>query len=228
MAGPNRKQRRANDKRGRKSGEDLRVLPARLNSQMDELSVLGGFANDVSNNQRGLPTTIAGSLSSMVFAKCCAHARSIGAISKQSSMFDHHAIMALARMIMEASTMIAYLLDPVEPDEWEFRYILLRLHDTVARIKLVRGFELQADDLKAGRDQIKGELEAHPTFLKLAEDRRKRMAGGEEMFAIGMRSVATRIMGWNERQFNGVYAYFSAHTHSAPMSFMLVQKLTVT
>lgn len=119
--------------------------------------------------------------------------------------------------------MIAYLLDPVEPDEWEFRYILLRLHDTVARIKLMRGFELQADDLKAGRDQIKGELEAHPTFLKLAEDRRKRMAGGEEMFAIGMRSVATRIMGWNERQFNGVYAYFSAHTHSAPMSFMRME-----
>lgn len=109
MADPNRKQRRANDKRVRKSGDNLRILPARLNGQIAELSVLGGFANHVSVNQTGLPTTKAGSLSSMVFAKCCAHARSIAAVSKQSSMFDHHAIMALARMIMEASTMIAYL-----------------------------------------------------------------------------------------------------------------------
>lgn len=27
-------------------------------------------------------------------------------------------------------------------------------------------------------------------------------------------------MGWDEAQFNGIYAYLSAHTHSAPMSFM--------
>ncbi|MBL0914987.1 MAG: hypothetical protein IBJ13_05570 [Sphingopyxis sp.] len=223
MADPNRKQRRANDKRVRKSGDNLRILPARLNGQIAELSVLGGFANHVSVNQTGLPTTKAGSLSSMVFAKCCAHARSIAAVSKQSSMFDHHAIMALARMIMEASTMIAYLHDPVDPVEWEFRYILLRLHDTVARIKLMRGFELPADDLKIGREKLRAELEAHPMFLKLAEDRQKRLASGEDMFAIGMRSVATKIMGWNDRQFNGVYAYFSAHAHSAPMSFMRME-----
>jgi hypothetical protein len=135
-------------------------------------------------------------------------------------MFDHHTIMALARMIMEASTMIAYLLDPVAPDEWMFRHTLLKLHDTVARIKLLRGFDLPADDLRAGRDELKAELEANPIFLHLTEERKKRLAGGEEIFAIGMRSVATKIMGWDETRFNGVYAYFSAHAHSAPMSFM--------
>jgi hypothetical protein len=187
---------------------------------VDALAVLGGFANHVSMAQTGLPTTKAGSLASMVYAKCCAHARSIGAISAQSSMFDHHAIMALARMIMEASTMIAYLLDPVGPDEWAFRYTLLRLHDTVNRIKLLRGFGPPADDLRKGRDELQAELRASPVFQHLPEDRQKRLAGGEEMFAIGMRSVATKIMGWDENQFNGVYAYFSAHAHSAPMSFM--------
>ena len=220
MAGLNRKQRRASGRRGKKTGDSVRALPAQLTRQLNELAALGGFANHVSMNQTGLPTTTRGSLSSMVFAKCCAHARSIGAISLQSSMFDHHAIMALARMIMEASTMIAYLLDPVKAEEWDFRYTLLRLHDTVARIKLLGGFELPADDLRTGRSELKVALEASPIFRQLPEDRQRRLAGGEEMFAVGMRSVATKIMGWNERQFNSVYAYFSAHAHSAPMSFM--------
>jgi len=156
----------------------------------------------------------------MVFAKCCAHARSIGAIAVQSSMFDHHAIMSLARMILEGSTMLAYLLDAASPDEWSLRYDVLKLHDTTTRIKLLRGFNRPADDLRAGRDELKAMIGANPEFLRLSEDRRKRLLGGEEMFVIGMRSVAIKIMGWEESQLTAVYAYFSAHTHSAPMSFM--------
>ena len=187
---------------------------------MDALAILGGFANHVSMDLTGLPTSTSGRLASMVFAKSCTHARSIGAIALQSSMFDHHAIMSLARMMLEASTMIAYLLDPVSEDEWAFRRTLLRLHDTVARLKLLRGFEQPAEDLRAGRDQLKAQIVADPIFLTIPEDRRKRLASGEDMFAVGMRSVAIRMMGWNETRLNGVYAYFSAHAHSAPMSFM--------
>lgn len=186
---------------------------------MDRLATLGGFANHVSIALTGLPTSTNGMLASMVFAKCCAHARSIGAVALQSSMFDHHAIMALARMIMEASTMIAYLLDPVPEEEWTFRHTLLKLHDTVGRLKLMRGFGMPADDLRKGRDELKVQIEADPSFQKLPEERKKRLASGEEMFAVGMRTVATRMMGWDETQFNGAYAYFSAHTHSAPVSF---------
>lgn len=116
--------------------------------------------------------------------------------------------------------MNAYLLDPVGPEEWAFRYTLLRLHDTATRIKLLGGFNLPAEELRVGREQLKSELAAMSIFQALPEDRRKRLASGEEMFAMGMRAVAVRIMGWNEAQFNGVYAYLSAHTHSAPMSFM--------
>lgn len=223
MTSLNRKQRRANEKRTKSSTIEARALPPRFRGQVDELAIIGGFANHVSMTQTGLPATASGRLASMVFAKCCAHARSIGAISTQSSMFDHHAIMALARMIMEASTMIAYLLDPVDEEEWAFRNIVLMLHDTVARIKLLKGFAHPTDDLKEGRDKLKAELEAHSHFQKLPEDRQKRLASGEDMFVIGMRSVATKIMGWDDTQFNGVYAYFSAHTHSAPMSFVRME-----
>jgi hypothetical protein len=204
----------------RTSNSEHRDLPTNFREQMDILATLGGFANHVSMAQTGLPAAPNAHLASMVFAKCCAHARSIGAISLQSSMFDHHAIMALARMILEASTMVAYLLDPVSSEEWELRHTVLRLHDTVARIKLLRGFEAPADDLRTGRAQLKAELEENPVFQNLAEDRRKRLMSGEEMFVTGMRSVATKIMGWNESKFTGIYAYFSAHAHSAPMSFV--------
>ena len=138
-------------------------------------------------------------------------------------MFDHHAIMGLSRMIMEASTMVAYLLDAVEPEEWAFRHNILKLHDTTTRIKLLGAFNQKADDLRAGRKELKAELATIPMFKAQAEERQRRLASGEEMFVIGMRAVAVRIMGWNEAQFNGVYAYLSAHTHSAPVSFMRMQ-----
>jgi hypothetical protein len=220
----NRRHRRAAAKLGKKTRDLVRDLPAPFQSQLNDLAVLGGFANHVSMALNGLPTSMRGSLASMVFAKCCAHARSITAISMQSSMFDHHAIMTLARMIVEASTMIAYLLDPVAADEWMFRYTLLRLHDTAARIKLLRAFGKPADDLRAGRDELKAELEANPKFACLDGDRKRRLISGEEMFVVGMRSVATKIMGWEDAKFNGVYAYFSAHAHSSPVSFMRMKE----
>ena len=215
----NRKQRRAQGKGSRFAVPAVKDLSETFREQLDQLALLGGFANHVSMELTGLPTTPNGALASAVFAKCCAHARSITAVT-HSSMFDHHTIMVLARMIMEASTMIAYLLDPVGPEEQAFRNVLLRLHDTVSRIKLLRAFEQTGDDLRAGRDALRSEIEAHPSFRRLPEDRRKRLDGGEEMFAIGMRAVAIRIMGWNETKFSGIYAYFPAHTHSAPMSFI--------
>jgi len=122
MSSHNRKQRRAARARDRGGEQEVRSLGSPIREQIDRLGSLGGFANHVSMALTGLPTSTSGMLASMVFAKCCAHARSIGAIALQSSMFDHHAIMALARMIMEASTMIAYLLDPVPDEEREFRH----------------------------------------------------------------------------------------------------------
>ena len=116
--------------------------------------------------------------------------------------------------------MIAYLLDPVSSDEWALRYSLLRLHDTVGRIKLLRTYDQPSDDLREGRDALKVGIISNPNFQNVPEIRRERLLTGEEMFTIGMRSVATKIMGWDERQFSGIYAYLSSHTHSAPMSFM--------
>ncbi|NQE64532.1 hypothetical protein E1H18_4788 [Caulobacter sp. RHG1] len=120
--------------------------------------------------------------------------------------------------------MISYLNDPVGTDEWELRHTVLRLHDTATRIKLLRGFGGSADDLRAGREELKAKLLSLPLFAALPEQRRARILTGEEMFTTGMRGVAIKKMGWDEDQFTAIYAYLSAHAHSAPVSFMRMRE----
>ncbi len=139
-------------------------------------------------------------------------------------MFDHHAMMALGRMIAEGSTMIAYLLDPVDEEEENFRHILPELHDTVNRLHLVSALEGEADDLREGRKQLVAQLQAHPRFGTVPECRRERLMTGNEMFVVGMRTVAVKMMGWDERRFSGIYSYLSAHAHSSPVSFMRMEE----
>lgn len=182
---------------------------------------MGGFANHVSMAQAGLPTTVAGELASMVFAKMCAHARSIGAIS-QSSMFDHSAILALTRMLVEASTMHAYLREDVDEDVWAFRYLTLRLHDTETRIKFIRGLG-DTGDLRALRCELQDELKKHPSFSMLPSEQQKRLLSGEEAFVGGMRRAAGTGMGWDSDRFTSLYGYLSAHTHTTPMSYTRVR-----
>lgn len=221
MSAGNRRQRRAAAKVRLDGGDPIdRLPPSRFRDQMQELAALGGFANHVSMEQTGLPTTTAGSLASMVYAKCCAHARSIGAIAIGSSMFDHHAIMTLARMIVEAWTMLAYLEERISSDEWALRYAILKLHDTCTRIKLLRSVAGGTIDLREGREGLKAELLDMELFAALRADRQTRVLSGEEMYVTGMRSVATGAAGWREEEFMAVYAYLSAHAHSAPVSFM--------
>lgn len=216
----NRKQRRASSKKARKSAAERILPPNRFRDQLDELAIVGGFANSVSMAQTGLPTTRAGELGSMVFAKCCAHARSIGAIALHSSMFDHHAIMTLARMIVEATTMLGYLNEPATTEEWALRHTVLRMHDTTTRIGLLRSFNSETSDLRTGLKELQAELEEMTLFKALPTERQQRLLTGQEMYVTGMRSVAVRAVGWDEDQFASVYTYLSAHTHTAPVSFM--------
>lgn len=223
MAGIGRRFKRA---RGRIAAERLskHTIHEPVREQPEELVKLGILPNEVSMTLKGRRTTRMGRLASMVFAKCCAHAASIVTLAQLSPMFDHHAMMALARMVVEGSTMIAYLLDPVAEEEEDFRHLLLELHDTVNRLHLVSALDGEADDLREGRKQLVAQLQAHSGFGKVPERRRERLMTGEEMFVVGMRAVAVKMMGWDERRFGGTYSYLSAHAHSSPVSFMRMEE----
>jgi hypothetical protein len=198
------------------------LVKKQLESSLSDLAMLGGLANHVSITQTGLPTTVAGDLASRVFAKMCAHARSIAAIT-QSSMFDHHAIMTLARMIIDSSVMLAYLDQEVSDEEWQLRHAVLRLHDTSARIKLLRGYGNETDDLRKGRESIKAEIRGYEAFRKLPDDRREKLLTGDQIFVRGMRHAAVEF-GWEESRFGSIYGYLSDHVHSTPMSFMRMKE----
>lgn len=186
---------------------------------LNELAEIGGFSNMVSVELRGSPTDHAGELASMVHAKMCAHARSIGSIA-QSPMFDHSAIVGLSRMIVEGLTMYAYLKQSVSEDLWSLRETVLKLHDTVARITLLRAYSEKADyqDLIDGRAELLSSLESNLAFGKLPEEQRKAIRSGVVVFVGGMRRAA-REAGWNEDRFTAMYGYLSAHVHGAPMSY---------
>ncbi|MDQ1158850.1 hypothetical protein QE385_003177 [Sphingomonas sp. SORGH_AS 950] len=92
------------------------------------------------------------------------------------------------------------------------------------RLHLVSALEGEADDLREGRKQLVAQLQAHPRFGNVPKHRRERLMTGEEMFVVGMRAVAVKMMGWDERKFGGTYSYLSAHAHSSPVSFMRMEE----
>ena len=213
----NRKLRRRRHALGASEGASAPVTP--VDEALDELILVSGFSNDVSMALTGTATDRAQELASMVHAKACAHGRSIGFVCR-SNMFDHSAVLGLARMIVECLSMYAYLIEPVGEEDWAFRLAVLRLHDTVARIKLLRAWPSSADttDLKVGRDDLIAEIRAHSAFIRFDGEPQKRLVSGETIFVGGMRKAAA-LVGWNAEVFNALYGYFSSHLHAAPMGF---------
>ena len=213
----NRKLRRRRRALGARDGESVPVTP--VDEALEELILVSGFSNDVSMVLTGSATDRARELASMVHAKACAHGRSIGFVCR-SNMFDHSAILGLARMIIECLSTYAYLIEQVTEEDWAFRYAVLRLHDTVSRIKLLRAWPAFAAtaDLKAGRDDLIMEIRSHPAFAGFDGEQQKRLVSGETIFIGGMRKSAA-LAGWNPDVFTALYGYFSAHLHAAPMSF---------
>lgn len=187
---------------------------------LDELAIVGGFSNHVSMVVTGSATDERHQMASTVHAKICANARSIGAISK-SSMFDHSAIMSVARMIVDGMTMFFYLWEDIDDNVWDLRYFVLRLHDTVARIKLVRAWQDKSDyaDLIAGKNELLEKIRSNAHYRLLGEDQQEKLVTGEQIFVGGMRRAAMQTGAWREETFIATYNYLSAHSHSAPISF---------
>lgn len=217
-----RRQREASERRTRKQATSIPPSEAKkmFEKAFHELAHVGGFSNTVSMTLTGLPTSMQGQLASMTHAKMCVHARSIGAVC-QSSMFDHSAIIALSRMLVEGLTFYHYLNEDVSEAEWELRYTTILIHDTVARITLVRAFQEKSeyDDLTQGLAALKAKIQSLSLFNECPLERQKRILSGQEIFVSGMRRAAHKA-GWSKDHFTAIYSYYSAHAHTAPISIV--------
>jgi hypothetical protein len=122
------------------------------------------FSMRVSLELSGTPATTQTELSSFVHTKMCINGTTIEHMLN-AALKDHSAVIALCRMIMEASVLFMYLQETVTEEEWACRHLCLKLHDTVNRIKLFRGFQTAGKhaDLRKGREELTTELQANET-----------------------------------------------------------------
>jgi hypothetical protein len=197
--------------------EDDKELLSRVRSDFHAAT---DFSLRVSKALDGKPTTKAGEYASIVHQRMCVNAVSIDH-QFSSVFFDHTAIVVICRMIMEAMILYFYLMEPIDSEQWECRNLLLRLHDTINRIKLMRAFQSEDEyaDLIEGRKSLENALRANSWFNSLQGDQQKRLLTGEHFYVRGVRVAVRESAGWNERAYFAMYSYFSSQAHSAPMSF---------
>lgn len=135
---------------------------------------------------------------------------------------DQSSIASLARGVAESACMVAYIIDPsLTPAEWELRKEVLWFHDATTRYKMFKNWddEEQAEGFRQARAEILVRIEAADEFKALPQERQTRIRSGSEMYVYGLRATV-RLLGWQVKEFDGMYAYLSSHAHSAPVSFL--------
>lgn len=185
------------------------------------------FSMRVSLEMNGKPATQQTELASFVHTKMCITSTSVEHMF-EAKFADHSAIMALCRMLMEGSNFFMYIMELTSDEEWKCRYLCMRLHDTVNRIKLLSGFQSQNEyaDMTQGREDLKRDLQANSFFRGLPLERRNQLLTGDHFYVRGS-ATAAKNAGWNYRKFLALYSYLSSHAHSAPMSFFRVKQHNV-
>jgi Family of unknown function (DUF5677) len=197
---------------------DRAAIKVHLEGATKSFHTVVDFSMRVSLELHGAPI-VRSALPSIVHAKMTINGASAEELLK-APLKDHSAIIGICRMIMEASILFQYLSEGMSPEEWNCRLLCLNLHDTVNRIRLMRGFQTKDEQeaLRDGRGQLITELKADPFFKTLPEDRAKALLTGEHFYLRGVNNAVGKS-GWDTEKYMALYSYFSAHAHSAPMSF---------
>ena len=197
---------------------DQATIEVHLKQASQSFHEVVDFSMRVSLALGGAPV-IRSALPSIVHTKMTINGASAEQLLK-APLKDHSAIIGVCRMIMEASILFQYLMEEVSSEEWHCRLLCLNLHDTVNRIKLMRGFQTKEERkaLPHNREQLETELKEDAFFKTLPNERAEALLTGEHFYLRGV-NKAVRQSGWDTEKYMSFYSYFSAHAHSAPMSF---------
>jgi hypothetical protein len=117
--------------------------------------------------------------------------------------------------------MFHYLAEEGLSDEqWMLRKRVLDLHDCVNRHRSLKvGYSEDRSEQSASiMEELKDRIRSNEAFERLDSKKQEKLLSGHEKYVDGLRSAA-RTAGWNIEEFNAVYSYFSAHSHTDPMSF---------
>jgi hypothetical protein len=119
-----------------KGGDD----PTQDRASEEHFEGLLMFLSVISSKITGRPMTLSHSLASGLLGKICITAMSAQALyrgheEKRLPFLDHSSIAALCRAIIETSIMYWYLMETISDEEWEFRLLVMKIHDAASRIR---------------------------------------------------------------------------------------------
>ncbi|SRR5216684_3071037 len=182
------------------------------------------FLSIISSKVVGLPMSAGHSLGTAIIDRICVTAMSVqdlfrGHEAGRLPFMDHSSIAILSRTIIDSSTMYFYLTEDVSGEEWTFRFKVMQIHDVASRLRLFKGLiSEEADKQRATLKTLRDELKEMPPFKHRREEERAKLQSGQQLYVNGMRSIL-ESMNFDERYFDGVYNYLSAHAHSMPLSY---------
>jgi len=176
----------------------------------------------------GMPVEQRYGWASWLFLRLCIVGQSLDRLATYKSQLDdgeiytldHNSIAAVSRNIIEATLMFFYVSENVNDAEWQLRKSVLDLHDCLTRYRMFKAWNNDevAKSFSTAASKIRERINKHNLMRGFDSAKRKQLLGGQQLYINGLRSVV-RQAGWDLNRFNGVYAYLSVHSHSAPVSF---------
>jgi len=187
---------------------------------------VAGFAHSVFQKlfTRSLEFSQQHASSFKMLKKLCLTSYSVGVLvedfeNKPMHYLDHGSVGILCRTIIDTAIMFWYLSEQISAEEWEFRLVVMNLHDATSRLRLFKGLiPEEAERQRLRRAGFKKVLEENTLFRKRNSQDRDRLLGGQVLYVNGMRSLL-RTMNYNEEYYDGVYSYLSSQVHSLPISY---------
>lgn len=139
-------------------------------------------------------------------------------------LLDHFSVAALARTIIDACVMMAYISHPsLSRDEWNLRRYILYLHDAMNRKRFFNPVKTNSDSFLLGYDDQKRylieKIQKYASVLSVSDEKSAELIKGQIVYVDGVRG-AVREAGWPLDEFEFAQSYLSAFVHSHPVSFM--------
>jgi len=134
--------------------------------------------------------------------------------------WDYATAAIIVRTMLELRAAFHYLcVDQTSVEEWECRWILLRLHDCNSRLRVLAetpsGPE-DASELERGADTLRTQLRENSHFITLPHQ--KKLLNGGSAYLYPLEEILERA-GLAKSTYRYINTVFSSHVHGLPMSY---------
>lgn len=173
---------------------------------------------------------------SHIFGKICVTAIAILKLFPKSAFYlaknnmevwDISSVCILTRSLIDTFNVFYYLIiEQVDNDELEFRFLLWNLHSECERLEmlqLLKSTNPKLDEIKQHVENLKNELKNNKFYQKLDPKNQKKYSSGK----IGIfltNSQISKKAGINPNYYKAVYKYLSNYVHTYPFSISQIAK----